>query len=296
MFQTVEVYNNTFVSSAKCFAGGSTTTGSNPNVLHIKNNVFWRTANMENLNAVVTNPQLFADSGRTIEMDYNVYWTSYPDPATTNFFNTNNSSAYKTFAQWRAAYPTIDVNSVVANPLFPNVAGAPSTWNVFPSAGSPLIGEGINLTAFFSNDYLNATRPASGAWDIGAYDTATPPPSDTTAPTLVSAAVDPEGDTVILTFSEPVQNINLAHYAISGHSLSSLTGSGTTWGFTISPIRQSGANFSMTYTSGAGRTADIAGNLFASGTYTVVNGSLAATPDPPKPGRRGGGAKRLLRR
>ena len=164
------------------------------------------------------------------------------------------------------------------------------------SSSVATIGKGKNLSAYFTTDKDGNARPSSGAWDVGAYVSGIAPPADTTAPTLTSAGVDSEGDNVILTFSEPVQGINLAHYAISGHSLFNLVGSGTTWAFTISPIRQTGADFSMTYTSGAGRTADIAGNLFASGTYTIDNGSLAATPDPAKPGWLRGGKRQLFRR
>lgn len=121
------------------------------------------------------------------------------------------------------------------------------------------------------------------------------PPADTTAPTLLSVTLGSDGGTVIGTWSEPMQGIDLTHYAISGHSLSGLSGIGAQWTWTISPIKQVGPDFSMTYTSGAGRTRDLAGNLFASGTYTVTNSSLAQTPDPPKPGRRGKGATNMAR-
>jgi hypothetical protein len=160
-------------------------------------------------------------------------------------------------------------------------------------AGSAAIGIGVNLSAYFSTDKTSATRPATGAWDAGAYiyDSGTAP-SDTTPPTFVSAAFSSTGTTVTMVFSEAVQGIDLSHYTISGHTLSSLTGSGTTWTFTVSPIRQAGPGTSMTYVGGTGRTRDVSGNLLASGTFSVANGSLAT---PPQPGRRGG-AKRLLRR
>jgi hypothetical protein len=43
-------------------------------------------------------------------------------------------------------------------------------------ASSPAIGEGENLSAFFTTDADGNTRPASGAWDIGAYQYGEAPP------------------------------------------------------------------------------------------------------------------------
>lgn len=290
MTQVVELFNNTFISSAKCFSGGSTTTGSNPDVLRIKNNIFWRTSNTRTLNAVVTNPQLFIDSGRTIEIDNNIYWTNYSDPVNTYFFNTNNGSAYKTFAQWRAAYPTMDVNSFVGNPLMTSLDGSPSAWNVFPLTGSPAIGEGENLTATFTNDYAGETRPAVGVWDIGAYDTATPPPSDITAPTLLSATINSIGNQLTLEFDEPVQGVAQEDYSISGNTLGDVDVNGNTVTFSISPLIQAGAIKTLSYAQNIGDTRDFSNNSLLDFTgFSITNNSLEPTPDPAKPNKRGRG-------
>jgi hypothetical protein len=284
--QVVRIYNNLF------YQGGIqilTDYETNPDKkeLHIQNNIFVRDGLENSLMIARNNASLDPNT-----MNNNLYFANTFTEAQKQLFKLNFTGSR--LADARAA--GFELNGAWGNPLLLDTLGDYDDANLRIGTGSAGIGLGANLSAYFTTDKDGNARPASGAWDVGPYVYDASPPADTTAPTLTSAGVDSEGDTVILTFSEPVQNINLAHYAISGHSLSGLTGSGTTWAFTISPIRQSGANFSMTYTSGAGRTADIAGNMFASGTYTVTNGSLAATPDPAKPGRRGGGAKRLLRR
>jgi len=114
---------------------------------------------------------------------------------------------------------------------------------------------------------------------------------DTTAPTISGSALNGVGNMVTMQFSEPVLGINLTHYAVSGHSLSNLSGSGATWSFVISPVRETGPDFNLVYTGGAGRTTDVAGNLLASSTTTVANNSLETAPTPTKPGRKGRGSK-----
>ena len=90
---------------------------------------------------------------------YNVAILAYTDDGT-----------YTTFAQWRAKYPTQDINSISADPLF--VSG-----NDFHlQSGSPAINAGAYLG--FSNDIEG--RSIFGAPDIGAYETLAPgvsPPS-----------------------------------------------------------------------------------------------------------------------
>jgi hypothetical protein len=297
--QVVRIYNNTFVN-APTPVQQTVEDRIERRATYVANNLFYTTSSSSTSPTLVKNE--FSDA-KFMELDYNLYYNPNFTAAQLKpiWVNTGVASyKYATLANAQTVSQPIggfyETNGDYGNPLLTDTSGPFLEMDFRPLAGSAVIGEGVNLSEYFTTDKDGNARPASGAWDVGAYVSGVSAPADVTAPTLTSAGVDSEGDNVILTFSEPVQNLNLSHYAISGHSLSSLTGSGTTWAFTISPIRQAGADFNMTYTSGAGRTADIAGNLFASGTYTVANGSLAATPDPPIPGRRGGGAKRLLRR
>jgi hypothetical protein len=44
-----------------------------------------------------------------------------------------------------------------------------------PQAGSAVIGKGENLYSYFTHDLDGNTRPADGAWDIGAYENSTAP-------------------------------------------------------------------------------------------------------------------------
>ena len=68
------------------------------------------------------------------------------------------------------------------------------------SAGSPAIGSGGNLSSTFNTDLDGATRSASGAWDLGAYNygttgtapsNPTPPATATRAPIVSVRASDP---------------------------------------------------------------------------------------------------------
>jgi hypothetical protein len=66
----------------------------------------------------------------------------------------------RTFSQWQAL--GYDTNGIYGeDPLLTE------TYRL--GAGSPAIGAGENLSAFFSTDADGNARPAEGAWDIGAY-------------------------------------------------------------------------------------------------------------------------------
>lgn len=74
--------------------------------------------------------------------------------------------------------------TISSAPLFVNSTSA--GFDAHLSAGSPAINAGLNLSSIFTTDLDGATRPASGAWDLGAYkygltDT-TPPTVSITAP------------------------------------------------------------------------------------------------------------------
>ncbi len=129
-------------------------------------------------------------------------------------------------------------------------------------------------------------------WDT-TYAEDTEPEADTTPPTLTSATVNAQGNRLTLVYSEDVEDVDPAHYSLStGNTLSALNGVGNTWQFTIaSPIVVDADVPTLSYTSGAGRTADVAGNLLATiAARAVVNNSLETTPVPPRAGRRGRGA------
>ncbi len=122
------------------------------------------------------------------------------------------------------------------------------------------------------------------------------PAADVTPPTLTSATVNAQGNRLTLVYSEDVEDVDPAHYSLStGNTLTALSGVGNTWQFTIaSPIVTDTDVPTLSYTSGAGRTADPAGNLLATiSARAVVNNSLESTPVPPRAGRRGRGANNV---
>jgi hypothetical protein len=276
--QILRIYNNTFAgNTCPIILSGETTALKRE--AYIQNNILLRDAN-------ANSPMLYrpssTDTPQATVLNKNLYWSDlwtvaqkyiYQMPALTRF------AVVQTYG--------LETNGKYNNPLFPNRTGDFATWDLSLPTGSNAIGMGENLSAYFTTDFYGNTRPASGAWDAGAISSAYTPSVDSTAPNLISATLMPDGQSAVLVFSEPMQNISLAHYAVSGHTLGTLTGSGTTWQFVLSPKRQAGPSFSMTYTSGAGRSADLAGNLLASGTFTIVNNSLEATPEPPRAQRRG---------
>jgi PKD repeat protein len=95
-------------------------------------------------------------------------------------------------------------NGFVADPQFVSLAGSATNAiinNYRLQSGSPCIGAGTNLTALglpgLTVDPNGTTRPASGAWDIGAYEynTNSVPPS----PPVASFSATPTNGTAPLT-------------------------------------------------------------------------------------------------
>jgi len=154
--QNVSVRNCTFYGSSRCLE--MTPTGSARVVMNnvdVRNNVFYRTLPY---NTVTIDTD---DTAGTFVMDYNVFYN-------TNSAQTLYTGSFRTFANWQS-YSSQDANSVYADPVFDG-----ETYRL--SAGSPAIGAGENLSAYFSTDADGNTRPASGAWDIGAFQYGEAPP------------------------------------------------------------------------------------------------------------------------
>jgi hypothetical protein len=89
-------------------------------------------------------------------------------------YNLNSGQAYswsssggsnpQTFAQWQA--DGFDTHGTNGNP---NLNGS-----YVPQPTSSAISAGANLSSYFTTDYAGVTRPASTAWDIGAYEYGAP--------------------------------------------------------------------------------------------------------------------------
>lgn len=72
-----------------------------------------------------------------------------------------HGAGINTFSAWQAAVG--DANSFYTNAIVVNADGT------LPQ-GSPAIGTGANLSSIFTTDFVKNNRPATGAWDVGAYE------------------------------------------------------------------------------------------------------------------------------
>lgn len=104
------------------------------------------------------------------ESDNNIF---YVPNGTLTFFD----SVAQTFSTWKSNHPLFDANSLAINPSL-SVLYKPD------SVSDPTVGAGANLTNLgittLNSDKDGIARPASGAWDIGAYEYVGA--ADTTAP------------------------------------------------------------------------------------------------------------------
>jgi hypothetical protein len=87
------------------------------------------------------------------------------------YYNTQHfgdAGGQETIAAWKGFGSNFDNDMITTDPKF---FGGGSYQLL---AGSPAIGAGINLSSLFTTDFNGVTRPASTAWDIGAYEYGAP--------------------------------------------------------------------------------------------------------------------------
>jgi parallel beta-helix repeat protein len=100
------------------------------------------------------------------------------------------SSAYPTLGDWQVTGQ--DAQSLSLDPVFFNSNGfTPTDFQL--QAGSPVLGQGANLSSLFILDYFQNTE---GPWDIGFHDAssilpATPTPTMTASPILPTSTPTP---------------------------------------------------------------------------------------------------------
>lgn len=149
---TVYILNNTVGRTAANFLGILNQGYSDA---HIKNNIVSNTAGV---GIRVDTPSDVA------EMDYNVYNTA--------------TGAGSGLVQWNGSFLTTIAAVRSTTSMESHGQQADPLINAFPTptlqAGSPAIGAGVNLTSLgvlaLSTDKAGASRPSSGAWDVGAYE------------------------------------------------------------------------------------------------------------------------------
>lgn len=285
--QVVRILNNTFSGSTTWVRTREETRPTYRDI-HWANNIGRMTGGASNLIMVVQ------EQGIPLyeTLNRNLYFHPSYSPSQNLCFLINgfaNANLSQVQAMSAGRPNQFEVNSLYQDPLFLDTTGpfAQTDWHI--ESTSPARGMGENFSAYFTHDKDGNPRPSNGAWDVGAYQFNGSPPADVTPPTILAASVDASGGTGSIQFSESVQGVDLAHYAITGRTLSALSGTGENRTFTISPVIQAGPAFTLTYTGGAGRTADAAGNLLASASVIGVNNSLETTPTPPRAQRLGPG-------
>jgi hypothetical protein len=89
------------------------------------------------------------------------------------YFSSAGSDSFSWHGSIFGSFATWVSNSGETGALFSSLATLSLGSNGQPQAGSTLIGAGANLTSLgiaeLNTDILGAARPASGAWDIGAF-------------------------------------------------------------------------------------------------------------------------------
>jgi len=156
--QYVYIYNNTFVGpstkmlvSMMIIIGESVAAGDH---WVVENNIF-----------VTTDGRMIeiGSSGATnFACDYNHYVSLSATPFV-------YSLAYHTYADWKGlGYDAHSIADLATDPLF--VDNSYATLDAHLQVGSPDIGIGVNFSTMFTLDKDKNVRPASGAWDLGAYE------------------------------------------------------------------------------------------------------------------------------
>ncbi len=186
--------------------------------------------------------------------------------------NINNTTSFP--AMSLSQIPQVD-NYSGSSPGFVNEAAA----NYHLTSSSPLIGAGTNLSSIFTTDLTGNSRPASGAWDIGAYEYASGGASNGT-PAAISVSPGSISYGTVLSGTSVTNSITVKN--VGGGTLSGtgsvsapfiLVGSGSyslasnqsqTVTVAFSPTTAGSYSQGMTFTGGGG-------------TNTVVSGSATTT-------------------
>ncbi len=151
-------FNSIYIGGAAAAAGSNTNAFFSKTATHtIENNIFYnaRTQSAGAGNHYAIDVQTKAG----VTSNYNDLLTS----VAANLGSVNGGGAALTLANWQAAAPAGDANSISSNPSF--VAPTAATANLHINAGSPVIAAGLNgtgITVDFDNNLRN-NPPSIGA-------------------------------------------------------------------------------------------------------------------------------------
>jgi hypothetical protein len=157
-----------------------------------------------------------------------------------------------------------------------SVSGSGTTWT-FQMVSAAFIGNTL------TRSYDSTTGATIGTslelvsfTDVGVTNNA----GDVTAPTVVSATVqNTDPDTIVVVFSESVTGVSAPGWSFkkngSAWSISTVTGSGTTWNFNMATAAVFGDTLLRSYDSTTGATVDGASNELVTFTDSAVTNSVS---------------------
>ena len=127
--------------------GGGMIDSQDPNAI-IENNILYCTGVATTGTSTTSMIDFESGRGANAIVDYNLYY----DPTHEMIPSDGDAGSH----------------SVYGNPLFMNIS-SPLSFDLGIGATSPAINAGANLSNYFTTDANNHQRPATGPWDIGAY-------------------------------------------------------------------------------------------------------------------------------
>ena len=159
------IYNNTCLDTNHfmVIVQNMTNTASR---ITVNNNLFY--SYTHNSGGIPVSIDSLSVTSGTIVLDYDLYMDLTNDNGIANVGGT-----YMQLPALQAA--GYEAHGIYADPMLVTPTGkivfftSSSQNNVNLTAASPAIRAGVNLSAYFSTDKAGYPRPATGAWDIGAY-------------------------------------------------------------------------------------------------------------------------------
>ena len=149
------IYNNTFAGGGGTAIDWENNQGgdNSATVLDVQNNI----------SEFNTFCAIYGYQNVTFTADYNIGFT--PNPSRAYAWSQTGSAWFDTFAVWQGIGAVhgehFDLHGSINNPMLD------SAYHL--ASGSPAIAAGTNLSAYFTRDMAGSPRPASGAWDSGAF-------------------------------------------------------------------------------------------------------------------------------
>jgi hypothetical protein len=164
--------------------------------------------------------------------------------------------------------------TISSDPLFVNETS--SAFDAHLSAGSPAIGAGLNFYSVLTYDLADASRPSTGAWDLGAYvygastTTNVAPPTVSITSPANGVTVSSSGVSVLASASSSI-GIAGVQFKLDGANIGSVFTSAPYGGAWDSTTVANGAH---TFTAVA---TDTAGKQTTSTAVTILVSNLVAT-------------------